>query len=115
MTKLKDTQSALSKFEEAAIKHAEATEHGDYKTANKSYATIVKVISFLKERDEILTLSGFLNHNSVGPRLWAAGYLLPVMENEGISVLEQITRESGIHSLTAKTALSEWRKGNLKL
>lgn len=53
MTKMKDAAVALIKFEEAAIKHAEAIEHGDYKTANKSYAIIAKVIAFLKEQNEV--------------------------------------------------------------
>lgn len=53
MTKMKDAAVALIKFEEAAIKHAEATEHGDYKTANKSYAIIAKVIAFLKVQNEV--------------------------------------------------------------
>jgi hypothetical protein len=35
--KIKDLNSALNLFEEASCKHAEATEIGDYKTANKNY------------------------------------------------------------------------------
>lgn len=115
MTKLKDIEAALIKFEAAAAKHAEATEQGDYKTGNKCYAVIATVVSFLKEQNEIQKLSEFLNHSSVGVRMWAATYLLPVIESEGIRVLEQIARETGIHSFTAKTTLIEWRKGNLKL
>lgn len=115
MTKIKDTSVALTLFEEAASKHAEATEQGDYKTGNKCYAVIAKVITFLKEQNEIQKLSEFLNHNSVGVRMWAATYLLPVLESEGIRILEQIAGATGIHSFTAKTTLNEWRKGNLKL
>jgi hypothetical protein len=115
MTKIKDTITALSLFEEAATKHAEATEQGDYKTGNKCYATIAKAMTFLKEQGEVLTLLKFINHASVGVRMWAATFLLPVQENDGVKVLEEIAAETGIHSFTAKTTLSEWRKGNLKL
>jgi len=115
MTKIKDTSAALSLFEESASKHAEAAEQGDYKTANKCHAVIAKAIMFLKEKNEIQKLSQFLNHSSVGVRMWAAAYLLPVLEDEAIRELEKITRATGIHSLTAKTTVSEWRKGNLKL
>ena len=115
MTKLKDTVTALNNFENAAIKHAEATELGDYKTANKSYDVISKAIAYLKEKNEIQFLSPFLNHPSVGVRMWAATHLLSVSENDSIKVLEQIAAETGIHSLDAETTLSEWRKGNLKL
>lgn len=114
MTKIKDTAAAILKFEEAATKHAEATEQGDYKTANKSYAVIVKAITFLKEQNEIQRLHEFLNYSSVGVRMWAATYLLPVLESEGLRVLKQIAGKTGIHSFTAKTTISEWEKGNLK-
>lgn len=63
MTKIKDIETALLKFEEAAIKEAEATEKGDYKTGNKNYPAIAKAIAFLKEHDSIEKLSSFLNHN----------------------------------------------------
>jgi len=114
MKKIKDIAAALLQFEEAANMHADATEHGDYKTANKCYANIAKVISLLKEQDEMQKLSELLNHNSIGVRIWAATYLLPVLEDEGLRVLKQIAGGTGIHSLTAKTTVSEWEKGNLK-
>ena len=115
MVKFKDSETALEKFEEAATKHTEATEQGDYKTANKCYAVIAKAVLFLKEQNEIQQLSVLLNHDSVGVRGWTATYLLPLKEQEAVQVLEQIAGGTGIHSFTAKTTLSEWRKGNLKL
>ena len=114
MTKIKYIETALLKFEEAAVKQAEATEKGDYKTGNKNYAVIAKAVAFLKEHDSIEKLSSFLNHNSVGVRMWAATYLLPVLEVEALRVLNQIVSETGIHSLTAQTTVSEWEKENLK-
>lgn len=48
LMKIEDAKSALFIFEEAATKHAEATLTGDYKTANKNYALIVKSVTFLK-------------------------------------------------------------------
>ena len=115
MIKIKNTETALLKFEEAATKHAEATEQGDYKTGNKNYAIIAKIIIFLKEHNEIEKLSKFLDHRSVGVRLWAATYLLPVSEKEGLRVLKQIASETGIHSFDAEMTVSEWEKGDLKV
>jgi hypothetical protein len=115
MTKIKDITTALNLFEEAAMKHAEATVQGDYKMGNKCYVTISKATTFLKEEGEVLALLKFLPHSSIGVRMWTATYLLSVQENIGIKILEQIAAEEGIHSLTAKTTLSEWRKGKLKL
>ena len=114
MKKINNFETALQMYEEAAIKYAAAIDVGDYKTANKCYTVISKVTTYLKESNEIGSLSTLLTHPSVGVRMWTATYLLPIMENEGIKVLEQIARETGIHSFTAKTTLSEWRKGNLK-
>ncbi len=115
MTKIKDIATAILKFEEASTKHADATEQGDYKTANKNYVIIVKAVTFLKEHDEIEKLSELLSHSSDGVKGWAATYLLPVKEPEAMKALEEIAKESDIRSLAAETTISEWKKGNLKL
>jgi hypothetical protein len=44
--KIKDVSMALSLFEEAAIKHANATEQGRSLEANKSYYKIVEARNF---------------------------------------------------------------------
>ena len=113
--KIKDIETSLALFEESAVKHANATEQGNYKVANKCYANIIKAINFLKEKDEIEILVKCLNHPSIGVRNWAATYLLPFREKEAIKILEETIEKGDIHSLNAETTLSEWRKGNLKL
>lgn len=114
MTKINNIDSALSVFEDAAAKHAEATEQGDYRKANKCYKSITEAVNYLKEHNALLQLEVFLRHASVGVRLWSASYLLSIRENDAIRVLEEISTLPGIHSLDAKTTLSEWKKGNLK-
>ncbi|MEN1785785.1 MAG: DUF2019 domain-containing protein [Bacteroidota bacterium] len=114
MIKIKDIETALVVFEEASIKQAEATEEGDYKTGNKRYSEITKAAEFIKSEDAVESLKQFLSHTSIGVRMWAACYLLPVDEKEGKRVLKEIAKSSGIHALTADTTLSEWKKGNLK-
>ncbi len=113
MRKIKDIETALAVFEEAAIKQAEATEEGDYKSGNKRYNEITKAAEYIKSEGSIDNLRGFLSHDSIGVRMWAAYYLLPVDEKEGERVLKEIAKSSGIHALTADTTLSEWKKGNL--
>ena len=115
MNKIQNTETALSLFEEAATKHAEATEKGDYKVANKKYDIIVKSVTFLKERNEVERLLDFLTHSSVGVRMAAATYLLPIHEKDAVKILLEISKGPGIHALTAETTISEWRKGNLRL
>ena len=104
---VKDIQIALQLFEDAAAKHAEATEHGNYKLGNKCYDQIGVAITFLKQQDAIDSLLIFLDNSSVGVRMWASSYLLPKREKESIRVLEVIAKGSGIHSLTAETILTE--------
>lgn len=113
--KIKNVETALSIFEEASIKQSEATETGDYKTANKFYAKIVLATNFLKDENLINKLENLLLHESIGVRLWSAIYLLTSNEKEALKVLKTIEKTSGIHSLTAETTLSEWRKGNLNM
>jgi len=115
MKKIKDVSEALTSFEESAIKHSEAIDQGDYKAANRNHDKIIEAISFLKEQDSVNHLENLLNHSSVGVRGWAATYLLPVKEQLAMTVLEEISKGSGIRSLAAETTLKEWRKGNLKL
>lgn len=114
MNEIKDIEAALTTFEEASAKHAEATELGDYKASNKHYNQLAEAATFLKSKNAIDYLLQFLSNSSVGVRMWAACYLLPVYEQEGIKVLEEIAESSGIHSFTAETTLSEWREGNLR-
>lgn len=113
MTKIKDQQTALAVFIEAAIKQAEATEQGDYKNGNKYYDQIIKSAEFLKKTNSVNILLSLLSNPSVGIRLWAAYFLLPINEKEAIKALQAISKISGIHSLTAETTLKEWQKGNL--
>lgn len=113
--KIKDIHTALKIFEEAAAKHAEATEQGNYKTGNKHYDKIIKAGTFLNEEGALNNLQSYLSNSNVGIRLWAASYFLTVNEAEAIGALDNIVQYSGIHSLIAETTLIEWRKGNLKL
>jgi hypothetical protein len=113
MTKIKDVDGALKAFEDAASKYAEATEQGNYKLGNKCYSIVREAVVLLREQNQTPLLSQFLNHHSVGARIWAATYLLPIQEDESLKVLEQIAATSGIHSLTAATAVQEWKRNAL--
>lgn len=111
---MKDIKTTLEIFLEAAAKQAEATEQGDYKMANKCYDKIIKSTAILKSENAIDNLLDYLTDSSIGVRLWSASFLLPVYEEKGIKALKDIIKTKGIHSLTAETTLSEWKKGNLK-
>lgn len=106
--------SAQGEFVVAATAQAASIEIGDYKKANALHKKIEKIVGVLKESGKLHELRDLLKHNSIGVRLWAAPYLLSLYEDEAISTLQEITKQPGIHSLTAETILSEWQKGNLK-
>lgn len=112
--KFNDIETALKIFEEAATKQAEATEKGDYKAGNKYYNKLIEAASFLKNKNAIGTLQSYLDSSFIGVRLWSAYYLLSICEKKAAGVLEEISIAPGIHSLTAKTTLNEWKKGSLK-
>jgi len=114
MKKITDIKSALTLFQEAAINHEKATEEGDFKTGNKSYDLITKAVAYLKDKDSIAELKPLLSNSSVGARLWAACFLLPVVEKQSITVLDEISKSTSILALDAETTICEWKKGNLK-
>jgi hypothetical protein len=104
---------SLSAFINAAIKHGDATESGDYKSANKAYAQIINAKDDLKNAGKLKLLFELLNHTSISVRLWAAREMLPYYKDESIKVLRDITKLNNIYSLDADTVISEWQKGNL--
>ena len=113
--KIKNKEDAVALFEINAMKHAEATEAGDYKKGNACYKLLRSAKDYLETAGELPALSAMLDHPSAGPRMWAAAFLLPVMKERPEKVLEKIAAEGSIHALTAETTLSEWRAGNLTL
>ena len=115
MESLNKTEAACRRFENAAVKHAEATEAGHHTQANKCYQVIAKSARYLKETNNLKQLSKFLYSESVGVRMWAATYLLPIFERNARQILQTIASDNNIHSLTAKITLDEWEKGNLIL
>uniref|UniRef100_A0AB33JHI9 DUF2019 domain-containing protein n=1 Tax=Prevotella sp. GTC17262 TaxID=3236797 RepID=A0AB33JHI9_9BACT len=115
MESFKITETACRRFEEATIKHAETTEASTYIQANKSYQAIAKSARSLKETNSLKPLSKLLDSESVGARMWAATYLLPVFERNAVQILQTIASGNNIHSLTAKMTIEQWEKGKLVL
>lgn len=110
-----DIEKLIQEYRDFAIKHTEYSEKGDYKTVNKSYSKIMKVLKkliTLKEDDKLLQL---LNDDNPGVRCWAATNCLEIKESEALKTLEAL--EKGHYpeaSFNAKYVIQEWKKGNLK-
>lgn len=101
-------------FKEAARVHGEATETEEYKLGNKNYHLIFKVITYLKEIDQIDCLNQFLDDPNLNIRVWAATYLLPINEKRALETLNEASKGNGIISFNAKVTIDEWKKGHLK-
>jgi hypothetical protein len=114
INKMENIEIALNIFLESSAKQAEATENGDYKTANKYYDKIIKSANLIKSQNAISNFVDYISNPNVGVRLWSAYFLLPIYEREALKVLKDIVKTNGIHSLTAEATIKEWKKGNLK-
>jgi hypothetical protein len=115
MTKIKSIDAALLLFKDSAMQHANATEKGNYKLANKAYKGIKDAVFYLKGEDALGLLSQLLASESIGIRLWAATYLLPTQTKICVDILTKIREAGGVHALTAKYTLIEWEKGSLNI
>ena len=112
----KNLDEAINTIIESSQQHSHAIETGDYKTANKNYELIQKAVIYLRQNDGIEKLTGLLTYNDIGVKVVAASYLLKHVENQAVTVLEEIESKSiPHHSFTAELVLQEWRKGKLNL
>lgn len=106
MNRIKDIESALSLFLEAAAMQAEATESGDYKRANKMYDRIIKSVNYLTEHNALGMIEQCLYNENIGIKLWSASFLLS--SSIAKNILEEIANgDYGIHFLTAKMILKQ--------
>lgn len=112
---MNDKEEIIEAFRIAASTHAQATENGDYKTANKNYDDIVRSAKYLREKYSILDLEPLLESDNVGVRLWSASYLLNAASSNAVTTLEEIAKASSIHSFTAEMTLKQFRAGKLEL
>jgi hypothetical protein len=110
---MKSIQEALETFEKETINQFVANETGDYRNGNKIEKHIRKSIEYLKKNNSIDNSLKYVNHQNLNTKIWAASYLLNDYKIAA-DILEEVSHSSGIHSLIAKTTLSEWKKGNLK-
>lgn len=107
---------AIKAIIESSQMHAQASQTGDYKTANKNYHVINKAVVYLIENGGIEKLKELLTYTDVSVKVWVASYLIKQDDQQAVSVLEEIAFKSiPFHSSDARLVLQEWRKGNLNL
>jgi len=104
-------------YRENAILHGEASQNGDYKSANKSHDIIIKTLYKIRELDDVgndalLTLT---DDKDASVRVWAATHSLEYDTIKAEKTLSQLASCEGIIALGAEITLSEWKAGTLEL
>ena len=114
--KLNSIQEAIEAIIESSQKHADASQTGDYKTANKNYDLVDKAVLYLRENNGIEYLKELLNFDNISVKVVAASYLLKNADKNALTILEEIASKSYPHnSYTASMVLQEWKNGRLNL
>jgi hypothetical protein len=102
---------------EACINHGEGIELGDSKKANKAAKIIFKVVTHLKNQNNLKALFNYLDHENDSVRGWSASYLLDIDQDErAINTLKNLTgKPRSSVSFSAEITLKEWGKGRLRM
>jgi hypothetical protein len=111
-----NSESAINAIIESSKRHSDATDIGDYKTANKNYNVIQKAVTYLRENDGLSELKNLLTNDEISVKVWVATFLLKHYEQDAVTVLEDVAKKSiPQHSFNAKMVLQEWRNGRLNM
>ena len=86
----RETETLLNEYASLAAEHGDATESGDYRSANRAadkLATIHEQLASLGEEESIGSL---LSHTHPGVRCWAATHVMRLRPREAREVLEAL-------------------------
>ncbi|WP_162633311.1 DUF2019 domain-containing protein [Echinicola strongylocentroti] len=105
----------LEKYIAAAQQYESGTLIGNRNQTNKAYKKLNAFFKELKasnQLDKLLVLTG---HENCGVKMWAATHILPVNEETGLRVLDELASnlQGGLFGFDAKMTIQEWKKGNL--
>ena len=110
-----ELDSLIDGYSDAARQHGEATERGDWRTANAAADLIAAIYAELRRRgpDAQRQLLQLLFDPSPGVIVWAGAHALEFAPGEGVAALTRVATLQGLAGLTAETTLKEWRNGRL--
>lgn len=111
-----ELEGIIKKYIDAAIKHGEETEKGNYRLVNKQYDILARCYNELKLSGEIgiNELKKLLEHPNDYVRLWASAHIIVIDPIKAKIALLDLSKRPGYLGFDAKMTLSEWEKGNLK-
>lgn len=96
-------------------KYGSATEAANSEVANNAYRKLRQHWDALRasEADWRGPFLELLEHDDKWVRLWAASHALALEPGQAATVLEKLSRETGLHAFTARMTLEMWRQGKL--
>ena len=109
--KFENSDEAVTALIESCKNHANATETGDYKTANKSYAILKKAVTDLEENNATYKLKNLLTDENESVKIWVASFLIKQDDVAAHAVLEELLLSKNPHiSFSARLVLEGWKK-----
>lgn len=108
-------QALGHKYHDFAEAHGAATQRGDYKAANKSYAKLVEVLLGIRThgKDGEASLVRLSRDPNDAVACWAATHSLPFAESNALDVLKALSTRAGPMGFSAQMVIQEWMKGQL--
>lgn len=111
------TISLIAAYRKSAERHGEATEAGDYVTANREAGDLAVIYAELRLRglESQQCLLPLLCDPEDRVRLWAAAHALEFAPSIGEQVLAKLAETTiGFVKMDANMTLKEWREGRLR-
>jgi HEAT repeat protein len=105
------TESLLHQYEQAAVRHGNAS---TARAANIAGQKLASIYRELRERDARAMLLPLLNSPEASVRCWAAAHALEFDSDEAVAVLESLANgPPGPARANASMTLREWKAGRL--
>ena len=106
-----DACTPIQRYRNAAKRHGEATDAGDYRAANDAHDQLAEALEELNTIPRGLdALDALLDDQDTSVRCWAAAHLLPTGSKRAIDALEGLANGTGIIAFDAKQVLKQWRQ-----
>jgi hypothetical protein len=111
-----DTNLLIEHYRQAARQHGDATEIGDYKSANRFAESVATIFAELKRRgpQSRQLLLKCLEYPSPGVRLWAASHALEFAPARAEQALGDLSKAERLVGVSAAATLKEWHRGRLR-
>jgi hypothetical protein len=103
----------IENYVDLAIEHGKCTLDGNSKNGNQVHKKMMKLINEIERSDKIIKREfvELLQHENDSVKSWTAVTLLKTFENESISALSLVSKNSSIIGFTAQTTIDSWKKG----